>query len=87
MGQARQKEGGKKVIKWKCTICARQMQTDVKPGLVLRLCPDCKVTHCQRVVDIYSAAGEKEKLKDAKARLRDAVKARKNSRAVKEGIK
>jgi hypothetical protein len=45
------------------------------------------VTHCQRVVDIYSAAGETEKLKDAKARLRDAVKARKNSRAVKEGIK
>jgi hypothetical protein len=63
------------------------MQTDIKPGLVLRLCPDCRVTHCQRVVDIYSAAGETEKLKDAKARLRDAVKARKNSRAVKEVIK
>ena len=73
--------------KWKCTICRRQMQTDIKPGLVLRLCPDCNVTHCQRVVDIYSWGGDKEKLKDAKARLRDAVKARKNSRAVKEEVK
>jgi hypothetical protein len=63
------------------------METAVKPGLIERLCPDCKVTHCQRVVDIYESAGEKEKLKDAKARLRDALNALKKSQSMKEEVK
>jgi hypothetical protein len=63
------------------------METAVKPGLIERLCPDCNVTHCQRVVDIYESAGEKEKLKDAKARLRDAVKVLKKSQSMKEEVK
>ena len=75
------------MITWKCSICSRSVQTDAKPGLWQRLCPDCKVAHCRRVVDIYESAGEKEKLTDAKAGLRDAIKALKKSRAVKEGIK
>ena len=75
------------MTKWKCTICWRQMETAVKPGLIERLCPDCKVTHCQRVVDIYESAGEKEKLKDAKARLRDALNALKKSQSMKEEVK
>ena len=75
------------MIKWKCSICSRSVQTDVKPVLWERLCPDCKVAHCRRVVDIYDMGGDKGKLKDAKAALRDAITALKKSQVVKEGIK
>ena len=68
--------------KWKCTICWRQMQTDVKPGLIERLCPDCKVSHWQKVVDIYKA-GDAERLAQAQAKLADAKKELKQYQEVK----
>ena len=68
--------------KWKCTICWRQMQTDIKPGLIERLCPDCKVSHWQKVVDIYKT-GDAERLAQAKAKLADAKKELKQYQEVK----
>ncbi len=67
------------MIKWKCTICARQMQTAVKPGLIERLCADCNVSHWQKVVDIYTT-GDKERLAQAKKKLSAAVTALKKTR-------
>lgn len=60
--------------KWKCVICARQMVTEIKPSLIERLCADCNVSHWQKVVDIYSN-GDKERLTEAKSKLRAAEKA------------
>ena len=60
--------------KWKCTIWALQIQTDVKPSLIERLCSDCNVSHWQKVVDIYTT-GDKERLAEAKSKLRAAEKA------------
>lgn len=68
--------------KWKCTICWRQMATEVKPDLIERLCPDCKVSHWQRVVDIYKS-GDKARLAEAKKQLAAAQKALKKSQEVK----
>jgi len=62
------------MIKWKCVICARQMATKVKPNLIERLCADCKVTHWQKVVDIYTT-GDKKRLAEAKKKLSAAVTA------------
>ena len=62
------------MTKWKCTICWRQMETAVKPGLIERLCPDCNVSHWQKVVDIYTT-GDKERLAEAKKKLNAAVTA------------
>ena len=70
------------MTKWKCVICARQMVTETKPNLIERLCPDCKVSHWQKVVDIYTT-GDKERLTEAKGKLRAAVKALKKTQEVK----
>lgn len=67
---------------WKCTICWRRMATVIKPNLIERLCPDCKVSHWQKVVEIY-AAGDKERLAEAKVKLRIALTALKESKEVK----
>jgi hypothetical protein len=58
------------------------MATGVKPQLIERLCPDCKVSHWQKVVDIYET-GDKECLKEAQGKLRAAVKALKKTQEVK----
>ena len=58
------------------------MQTDVKPGLIERLCPDCKVSHWTKVVDIYKT-GDADRLAEAKAKLSAAVKALKKTQEVK----
>ena len=68
---------------WKCVICARKMQTDIKPGLIERLCADCRVRHWMKVVDIYTT-GDVERLAEAKVKLRAAQKALEKTR---EGIK
>ena len=69
------------MIKWKCVICARQMITEKKPSLDERLCADCSVSHWQKVVDIYSfSADAKERLAEAKKKLRAAEKARNKTR-------
>lgn len=68
--------------KWKCTICWRQMATEVKPDLIERLCPDCKVSHWQKVVDIYKT-GDKARLSEAKIKLLMARKELKKSQEVK----
>jgi hypothetical protein len=60
--------------KWKCVICARQMVTETKPSLIERLCADCNVSHWKKVVDIYSN-GDKDRLVEAKSKLRAAEKA------------
>ena len=60
--------------KWKCVICARQMVTETKPNLIERLCADCKVSHWQKVVDIYTT-GDKKRLAEAKKKLSAAVTA------------
>lgn len=70
------------MTKWKCTICWRQMATEVKPDLIERLCPDCKVSHWQKVVEIYET-GDKQRLTEAKSKLRAAVKALKKTQEVK----
>ena len=70
------------MIKWKCTIGWRQMATEVKPNLIERLCPDCKVSHWQKVVEIY-ATGDKERLAEAKSKLRAAQQALKKTQEVK----
>jgi len=62
------------VTKWKCVICARQMVTNIKPNLIERLCADCKVSHWQKVVDIYTT-GDKKRLAEAKKKLSAAVTA------------
>ena len=67
------------MIKWKCTICWRQMQTEVKPGLIERLCAECNVSHWQKVVEIYTT-GDKERLAEAKKKLSAAVTALKKTR-------
>lgn len=69
------------MTKWKCSICWRQMVTEVKPNLIERLCPDCKVSHWRKVVDIYTA-GDKERLAEAKSKLREAQKALKKERVI-----
>ena len=68
--------------KWKCTICWRQMVTEVKPNLIERLCPDCKVSHWQKVVEIYKT-GDQERLAEAKSKLRAAQQALKKTQEVK----
>ena len=70
------------MTKWKCTICWRQMATEVKPQLIERLCPDCKVSHWQKVVEIYES-GDKKRLADAQVKLRAAVKALEKTQEVK----
>jgi hypothetical protein len=55
------------------------MQTEVKPGLIERLCADCNVSHWQKVVDIYTT-GDKERLVEAKKKLSAAVTALKKTR-------
>ena len=55
------------------------MATVNKPNLIERLCPDCKVSHWQKVVEIY-ATGDKERLAEAKSKLRAAEKALKKTR-------
>lgn len=54
------------------------MVTEVKPTLIERLCPDCNVSHWQKVVEIY-ATGDRERLAEAKSKLRDAQKALKKA--------
>jgi hypothetical protein len=81
LGQDRQKKGGEKVTKWKCTICWRQMQTDTKPGLIERLCPDCKVSHWAKVVAIYQT-GDADRLAEAKTKLRAAQAALKKEQVI-----
>jgi hypothetical protein len=58
------------------------MATEVKPQLIERLCPDCKVRHWQKVVEIYES-GDKKRLAEAKKKLRAAVKALKKTQEVK----
>lgn len=58
------------------------MVTEVKPNLIERLCPDCKVSHWQKVVEIYKL-GDKERLAEAKKQLAAAQKALKKSQEVK----
>jgi len=70
------------VTKWKCVICARQMVTNIKPKLDERLCPDCKVSHWQKVVEIYET-GDKKRLAEAKKKLSAAVTALKKTQEVK----
>ena len=72
------------MIKWKCTICWRQMVTEGKPKLIERLCPDCTVNHWQKVVDIYNYdPTDTERLAQAKAKLKAAKAALKKSQEVK----
>lgn len=67
--------------KWKCVICARKMETAVKPDLMERLCPDCKVSHWRKVVDIYNySITDTERLAEAKSKLSAAVTALKKAR-------
>ena len=62
--------------KWKCVICARQVFTETKPSLIERLCPDCNVSHWQKVVDIYNfSITDTDRLAEAKSKLRAAKKA------------
>ena len=70
------------MTKWKCTICWRQMATEAKPNLIERLCPDCKVSHWQKVVEIYKT-GDQARLAEAKIKLLMARKALKKSQEVK----
>jgi hypothetical protein len=70
------------VTKWKCSICARQMQTETKPSLIERLCPDCCVSHWQKVVEIYKT-GDEDRLAIAKSKLRAAQQALKKTQEVK----
>jgi len=58
------------------------MATEVKPNLIERLCPDCKVSHWQKVVEIY-ATGDKERLAEAKSKLRAAQQALKKTQEAK----
>jgi hypothetical protein len=58
------------------------MATEVKPQLIERLCPDCKVSHWQKVVDIYTT-GDKKRLAEAKKKLSAAVTALKKTQEVK----
>lgn len=58
------------------------MATEVKPNLIERLCPDCKVSHWQKVVEIYET-GDKERLAEAKTKLRAAQQALKKTQEVK----
>ena len=58
------------------------MATEVKPELIDRLCPDCKVSHWQKVVDIYET-GDKKRLAEAKKKLSAAVTALKKTQEVK----
>ena len=58
------------------------MVTEVKPDLIERLCPDCCVSHWQKVVEIYET-GDKQRLTEAKSKLRAAVKALKKTQEVK----
>lgn len=67
------------MTKWKCVICARKMETDVKPSLIERLCADCNVSHWTKVVDIYRT-GDVERLVEAKVKLRAAQKALEKTR-------
>ncbi len=69
------------MTKWKCVICARKMETAVKPSLIERLCADCNVSHWTKVVDIYRT-GDVERLAEAEVKLRAAQKALKKSREV-----
>ena len=72
------------MIKWKCTICWRQMVTEGKPKLIERLCPDCNVSHWEKVVDIYNYdPTDTERLAQAKKKLAAARKALKKSQEVK----
>jgi DNA-directed RNA polymerase subunit RPC12/RpoP len=70
------------VSKWKCTICWRQVVTEKKPNLIERLCPDCKVSHWKKVVDIYKT-GDAERHEEAKKKLSAAIKALKKTQEVK----
>ena len=70
------------MTKWKCVICARQMVSETKPNLSERLCADCKVSHWQKVVDIYTT-GDKKRLAEAKKKLSAAVTALKKTQEVK----
>ena len=58
------------------------MATETKPNLIERLCPDCNVSHWQKVVEIY-AIGDKERLTEAKSKLRAAQQALKKTQEVK----
>jgi len=58
------------------------MATVNKPNLIERLCPDCKVSHWRKVVEIY-ATGDQERLAEAKVKLRIALTALKESKEVK----
>lgn len=69
------------MIKWKCSICYRQMATEVKPSLLDRLCPTCQVKHWTKVVDIYKS-GDEERLAAATIKLRAAQKALKETQEV-----
>ena len=69
------------MTKWKCVICARKMETDMKPSLNERLCADCSVRHWTKVVDIYRTV-DVERLAEAKVKLRAAQKALEKSREV-----
>ena len=72
------------MIKWKCTICWRQMVTEGKPKLIERLCLDCNVSHWEKVVDIYNYdPADTERLAQAKKKLAAARKALKKSQEVK----
>jgi hypothetical protein len=55
------------------------MVTDTKPNLIERLCADCRVSHWQKVVDIYTT-GDKKRLAEAKKKLSAAVTALKKTR-------
>ena len=70
--------------KWKCIICRRQMVTEGKPKLIERLCPDCTVSHWEKVVSIYNYdPTDTERLAQAKKKLAAAQKALKKSQEVK----
>lgn len=62
------------MIKWKCSICYRQMATETRPSLLERLCPPCMVKHWTKVVDIYKS-GDEERLATATVKLRAAKEA------------
>jgi len=45
------------VIKWKCTLCYRNIESEVKPPLLERMCKPCKIKHWKTVVSIYKPGG------------------------------
>jgi hypothetical protein len=45
------------VTKWKCSLCWQNVESEVKPTMIERLCKPCKVRHYTTLVEIYKPTG------------------------------